>query len=231
MEKIIYSLFGIGNADLRSELPSKLANAGASNIRINVSDDAVAPADPLKQTRGEPLPDGIVQCWLPTTNPGMRQEIDAIVAGVADRFAAWLVAESQIIENEEHPAQAGERTHGFAQMAFLTLPENMDWQDWRKVWRDGHTQVAIDTQSNFEYVQNLIVEPLTENAPPFVAIVEECFPPEAMTNPLVFFDAVGDQEKFDRNLAAMMDSCARFITPGTIDVLPTSQYDFTYQSI
>jgi hypothetical protein len=45
-----------------------------------------------------------------------------------------------------------------------------------------------------------------------------------MTDPQAFFDAVGDDAKFQRNLATMMDSCSRFLDFDKIDVLPTSQY-------
>ena len=60
---------------------------------------------------------------------------------------------------------------------------------------------------------------------------EGAFPIEALTDPLVFFDArgrdgEGDQEKFETNLAIMMESCGRFIEPGTIDVFPSSQFCF-----
>ncbi|MNF11532.1 hypothetical protein D3C80_2127680 [compost metagenome] len=54
--------------------------------------------------------------------------------------------------------------------------------------------------------------------------MEEAFPPAAMTDPMAFFDAVGDQEKFQKNLGDMMESCNRFIDFDRIDVLPTSQY-------
>ena len=66
----------------------------------------------------------------------------------------------------------------------------------------------------------------TPDAPPYAAIVEECFPESALSDPFVFFDAVGDPDKFNANLATMMDSCDRFIDRGTIDVIPTSQYNF-----
>lgn len=225
MEKVIHSLYGVTRLDAAA-LAEKLREAGASQIRINLSDVDVAPAAQLAQKRGDSLPNAAVQFWLPSSNAEFRGDTDAILDAACSSRAAWLVAESTIIPNTDHPPQHGKRTYGFSQMAFLTLPDGQSWQDWRRIWRDSHTRIAIDTQSNFEYVQNLVVEPLTEGAPPFVAIVEECFPPEAMTDPTVFFDAAGDQAKFEANLKTMMDSCARFITPGTIDVLPTSQYDF-----
>ena len=92
------------------------------------------------------------------------------------------------------------------------------------MWHGHHTRVAIDTQDNFLYVQNVVVRALTHAAPGYDAIVEECFPAAAMTDPHAFFDAVGDDEKFQRNVAEMMDSCGRFIDFDKIDVVPTSQY-------
>lgn len=226
MEKIFCALWGAEPEKLLTELTAKLANSGARNIRVNIQDAAVGDGAGLIQSRGDPLPNAILQFWLLSSNVIFRNACDAIISEYCDRLDSWLVTESQIITNEKHPPQSEQRCAGFSQIAFLTLPPGMDWQEWRNVWRDYHTRVAIDTQSNFEYVQNLVVEPLTEEAAPYVAIVEECFPIEALTDPFVFFDAAGDQEKFDLNLAAMMESCGRFIAPGTIDVFPTSQYNF-----
>lgn len=227
MEKVIYTATTEDPID-PVPLAEALMMAGAMRVRVNRRDADVAPADPLIQRRGETLPDVVVQLWLDSANPMRRAGVDAVVAAHTklDGIAAWLVCESTIIANTTYPPERGKRTFGFAQMAFLTLPPDMAWADWRTIWRDSHTRIAIDTQSNFEYRQNLVVEPLSLTAPPFVAIVEECFPPEAMTDPLTFFDAAGDKAKFQANLKTMMDSCARFIAPGSIDVFATSQFDF-----
>ena len=228
MEKVIYAF-------KRSQLlePSAIADmakqVGARRVRVNLQDEAVAGGAQLIQSRGLELPDCVVQLWLQSSNIRYRAPLDEALRGISESLAAWLVSESTILENPA-PAPAGERTAGFAQLAFLTLPEELDWKRWRQIWRDSHTQVAIDTQSNFEYRQNLVVENLLDessgDAGDIVAIVEECFPAEALTDPLTFFAATGYPEEFRKNLDTMMESCARFITPGTIDVFPTSQYDF-----
>jgi hypothetical protein len=225
VEKIVCALWG-PSVTLLQTLPSALQDAGAHHIRINLRDDAVAPGEPLRQCWQDPQQDAVVQFWLPSANPIFTGPAFDSIAAHCDRFAAWLVTESTIIPNSQHPPTPGERTQGWSQMAFLTLPSRLTWDEWRRLWRDIHTKVAIDTQANFEYVQNLVVEPLTKDAPPYIAIVEECFPIEALTDPFVFFDAVGDQDKFDRNLATMMESCNRFIEFGTIDVIPMSQFNF-----
>lgn len=227
MEKLVYAL------ELKEPLaPHAIADltreAGGLRVRVNVRDEDVTAGENLVQSSGDALPNCVVQLWLPSSNPRFRSGLDEALGSIAITLAGWLVCESTIIENPDR-APSGERTAGFAQLAFLTLPEGLDWTDWRKIWRDSHTQIAIDTQSNFEYRQNLIVEKLIDNrqrGSDFVAIVEECFPKDALVDPMTFFAASGDPAKFKRNLDAMMESCARFITPGTIDVFPTSQYDF-----
>jgi hypothetical protein len=226
MEKIVTALWGVDNARLLAELPAALRAAGASGIRINIRDAAVAEGSSHIQTWQDPQQDAVVQFWLPSANEIFRMEIDGAIAAHCERFHAWLVAESTIIPNRDHPPVKGERTWGWSQASFINFRNDISHAEAVAVWHSHHTRVAIDTQSNFEYVQNLVVRPLTDGAPDYDAFVEECFPIEALSNPHVFFDAVGDQAKFEANLDAMMDSCGRFIQFGRIDIIPTSQYDF-----
>ena len=223
MEKIIAALWGADQAALLATLPTRLANAGASRIRINLADQDVAPAAALIQCWQSPQQNAVVQFWLPSANPLFREEVDAALASYCTHFHAWLVAESTIIPNTAHPA--GGRTWGWSQASFISFRTDLTHDEARTIWHNHHTRVAIDTQANFEYVQNLIVHPLTENAPDYDAFVEECFSPEAMTDPHAFFDAEGDEARFKANLDTMMDSCGRFIDFTRIDIIPTSQYD------
>jgi EthD domain len=226
MEKIVAALWGVDNAQLLAGLPAALKAVGARHIRINIRDEAVATGAGLIQTWQEPQQDTVVQFWLPSANAIFRGEADKAIAAYCSRFAAWLVAESTIIANQAHPPIPGTRTWGWSQASFINFRDDLERMEAIKVWHSHHTRVAIDTQSNFEYVQNLIVRPLTDDAPDYTAFVEECFPIEALTDPQAFFDALGDQPKFEANLNAMMDSCGRFIQFGRIDIIPTSQYDF-----
>lgn len=230
MEKVIAALWAKGdraafNAALRATLPAALHAAGASNIRLNLRDAEVGPAASLIQRWQAPQQDAVVQFWLPSANARFRTAIDAALAAHSARFALWLVVESTIIANTKYPPVAGERTYGWSQASFISFRPDLPHAEALAFWRGHHTRIAIETQANFEYVQNLIVEPLTPDAPSYNAFVEECFPPEAMDQPAAFFDAVGDEAKFRENLAAMMDSCGRFIDFTRIDIVPTSQFD------
>ncbi len=232
MEKIVCALWAgsVGReafaARLLSQLPNALRRAGATHIRLNLRDSEVSSGVALVQRWQEPQQDAVLQFWLPSANAIFRAEIDRLIADHCHHFAAWLVAESTIIPNNDYPPRSGERTWGWSQASFINFRDDLTHRDAVEIWHSHHTRVAIDTQSNFEYVQNLIVRPLTEGAPTYGAFVEECFPIAALTDPHAFFDAVGDQAKFEANLGAMMESCGRFIQFGRIDIMPTSQYDF-----
>lgn len=233
MEKVICLLWAEEGADrtqfnagLLSRLPVALAEAGASTIRLNLEDAECAAGAMLRQSRGLRQHDAVVQFWLPSANHLLRDPIDRVLDEACAAWHGWVVAESTIIPNTMHPAVSGARTAGWAQLAFLTLPARLSHDAWLDIWQDHHTLVAIETQANFEYMQNLVVRAITAGAPPYVAIVEECFAQSALTDPFAFFDAAGDPARFRANLDRMMESCDRFIDPGTIDVIPTGQYCF-----
>lgn len=231
MEKVVYVVWRERQTNpeeftrrLRGEVAEQLLALGARGLQVNVADAAVESAAGLRQANMQPLMDGTVSIWLDSAIAQFRRPFDQVIAGAVERMAAYLVTESVPIRNTRFPATLGERTHGFSQLAFLSRPPRLTHEAWLDIWHNRHTQVAIDTQDNFQYVQNVVVRALTRGAPAIDAIVEECFPPAAMTDPQSFFDAPGDEEKFRRNLAAMMESCNRFIDYDKIDVLPTSQY-------
>jgi EthD domain len=232
MEKVVAALWAgpdenreAFNARLLASLPKALIAAGASEVRLNLRDAEVEPAAALIQQWQNPQQDAVVQFWLPSSNAMFRQGIDAAISAHSHRFAAWLVAESTVIANTAHPVAIGQRGFGWSQASFISFRPDLSRAEAIAIWHAHHTRVAIETQSNFEYIQNLVVMPLTEGAPAYDAFVEECFPPEAMTSPHAFFDALGDEAKFHEHLGMMMDSCNRFIDFTRIDIIPTSQYD------
>ena len=233
MEKVICALWRTDgearepfNRRLLTALPAALHQSGAQHVRINLRDVDVDPAVGLIQRWQAPQQDAVVHYWLPTANAQFRGPVDAVIAQHCQSFAAWLVAESTIIANSAHPPSPGARTSGWSQASFITFRQDIPRDTAVRHWHSHHTRVAIDTQSNFEYVQNIVVRPLTDDAPAYDAFVEECFPAEAMTDPAAFFDAQGDEAKFAANVQAMNQSCAAFIDFSRIDIIPTSQFNF-----
>lgn len=232
MEKIIYALWRgsevpaqqLGRKLLDEIGPQLAQTKGVRGVRINLPDAQVQRAASLCRLTTQPPFDAVLQVWLDACHAKFRAPIDALCGREATRVAAWLVTESEVIRNRLHPSKDGTRTTGWSQVCFLQKPERLTHEQWLFAWQEQHTPIAIETQANFEYVQNLVARQLLGEPLPFSAMVEECFPENAMDDPQVFFDAVDDPEKFRRNTDAMMASCARFIDFERIDVLPTSQY-------
>jgi hypothetical protein len=230
MEKVVYILWRDPKADqqsfaraLRTEVSDRLLSGGVHGLQINVVDEAVAAGSHIHYGKTQPQMEAVLHVWLDSALPRFRQPIDEIVAGTCQRFAAYLTTEGQIIRNEKHAPAPGGRTFGWAQIGLSARPEHLTRDVWLDRWR-RHTEVAISTQPIFCYQQNAFVRALTPDAPHFDAMVEECFPMEAMSDPHVFFDAAGDEGKYQQNLKTMMDSVTSFADLDSADVFPTSQY-------
>jgi hypothetical protein len=165
----------------------------------------------------------VVGVWVDSAVDHLRAPYDVAIGAVAPGAAAYLVTESVPLRDLTATSPGG-RTEGMAQVAFLRRRPDLAHPEFLDIWLQGHTALAIDTQATFGYVQNVVVRALTADAPPWDGIVEELFPAEAMTDPHVFFDAVGDDERLAANQGAMIDSVSRFLDLGALDVVPTSRY-------
>jgi hypothetical protein len=233
MEKVLYLLMG-QSGDLASplgpggyeDLADAFRSRGGRRIQINVTDPSLGHPFGVEPDADADQIHAVVSMWVNSVE-GAR------VAGALPPFDAngWSWAGYLVTESEPTPLPPGTalgpdgRLPGFAQMVALSRPSNLSWAEWRRIWQGSHTAVAINTQSTLRYVQNVVVRPLTPGAPPFVAVVEECFPIEAVTDLHVFFDAVDDDAKLDRHMAAMSESCDRFMD-GAAPVTWTIEYQY-----
>lgn len=232
MEKVIYAISYAPDAAppdlgerLRGEVTARLLDLGALRTQVNVVDEDVAPAASLRMCSSSAPADAVVSVWVDSATPHLRAPFDDAVALVGGRQAGYLVTESVPMRNERHPVAPGERTPGMAQTVFFRRAPGLSDEAFLATWLGSHTQIAIDTQDTFSYVQNVVVRVLTPGAEPWDAIVEECFPAEAMTDPGAFFDAVGDPDRLAEHGRIMFESVQRFIDLSAIDVIPTSRYD------
>jgi len=231
MEKLLYPLWklpALSSDDFRDELLQQLAPKlsdleGVHGLRLCVADSAVAAAAGRRMESHAPAPDAMLSLWVDYA--GAAASWEPLIDGYVDRKCGYLVAEAEPLVNQQmHPSKPGERVYGMCHVVFMSSPAAMDTQEWLAVWKDSHTQIAIDTQSTFGYRQNLVVRQLSDDAVQCHAIVEENFPPEAMTSDHAFYASGGDEALLKKNMSAMMESCSRFIDFAQIDVLPMSEY-------
>jgi hypothetical protein len=206
------------------QLGPQLANlAAVHGLRMTVADSAVAAAAARRIESHTPVPDAVLSLWVDFAGAAALWEplIDAHVS----RRTGYLVAEAEPLVNQQaHSCAPGERMHGMCQVVFMSRPAQQDRNEWLNVWKDSHTQVAIDTQATFGYRQNLVVSNLTDETLVCDAVVEENFPPEAMVSDHAFYGSGGDDVVLQQRMTAMIESCARFIDFEKIDVIPMSEY-------
>ena len=230
MEKLIYPLWKQADNeadDFRDELLAELAPAlcespAVRGLRLCVADSAVALAADRRMENTGSVPDAVLSVWVDYAGQALSFEplIDAHVSA----RGCYLVAEAEpLVSRHTHPGAPGERVYGMCHVVFMDPPAELDREEWLAIWKDSHTQVAIDTQSTFGYRQNVVVRALGDTRPCH-AIVEENFPPEAMDSDHAFYATGGDEELLQRNMTAMIESCSRFIDLAHIDVLPMSEY-------
>ncbi len=231
MEKTVYVLWkkkGTSEPDFKQQLledvSRQLLNLNIKKLSVCIDDERVKPAAPLRQINIFSPINAIISVWLDTSLN--RGPIESVISSVVDQFAGYLVTESEPIVNTRHRVPPGEPTPGMHQVVFLMKKDDLDYNEYLRLWQESHTQVGIDTQSTFHYIQNVIVRPLTEDAPQWHGIVEEGFPEEAMTDQSVFFDAAGDSEKLENNRALMVESVLRFLDLEKINVIPMTEYVF-----
>lgn len=231
MEKLVYVLWKRPEDSplsfkqrMLGEVAQTILQLGVRGLTFNLADELAEYAQGIRITRMPDPISGTVSVWLDTHL--RRAPVEDTLTGATARTAGYLVVESVPIVNTTHVAPRGERTPGITTVAFLEKPERLTHEAWRTQWQEHHTQVAIETQSTFSYIQNLVVRPLTPGAPPWAAIVEEGFPAEAAVNPEVFYDAVGSPEKLKENQQRMIESCGKFIDFDRIESHPMSTYVF-----
>jgi len=224
MEKLIYAVWKrdeITPRDFRHAILGDTAKAllglGVRGLAVNLADDLAVQGLRIERLN----PTGTVGVWLDTALD--RGPVERALAAATVRIAGWLVLESVPLVNTKHVVPPGERIPGLYNVAFLEKPDALGYDEWLSRWQGGHTTVAIETQSTFAYVQNVLARPVTPDAPPWTAIVEEAFPAEAATDPMVFY-AASTPEQLATNQQRMMDSCARFIDFTRIETHPMSAY-------
>ncbi len=230
MEKLTYLLWSeesVSGPDafrdrLLDALPGVLAQNGAMQLKISVTDSDVAAGRALHL--GAQAPDAFVSFWLECCQD--RGPTEAVLSNLCGRMAGYLVVESHPLRTETPDGGIGKRMPGFSLVGCIEPKEGVSHAEFVEIWERVHRDVAIDTQSTFSYVRNEVVRPLTEGAPAWAGVVEEGFPLDALEAPRAFYDAVGDEAKYRKNLELMMESCNAFLSIEKVDSHPMSEYRF-----
>lgn len=192
------------------------------HAKLLVTDSEVAAG--AKRHLGQLRPDGTVTAWFHCIED--RTSFEAALLPHCEKIHSYLVVESTPIRFETAPS-APQRCPGYTGVVCIAPPAHLPHDEFLRIWREEHGTVAIETQSTFSYIRNEVVRALTDNAPPWAAIVEEMFPIEALDDDDIFFDGQGDPARRTENFKRMFESVSRFIDLEVIDSHPMSEYRFT----
>lgn len=200
-----------------------LAITSVRALKLCIVDEHVAAAAPYRMVNlFETAFDGVILIW--TDAASGRDELEAVFKDYFSHFHGYLVTESEQIPPSGTPTTPGQRTTGMNEIVFLRKPDRLAYEEWLSIWQDSHTPVAIETQSTFGYRQNVVIRPLTADAPAIDAIIEENFPEKAIASRAAFYDAEHDPALYHSREQIMIESCARFIDFDKLDCIPTSEY-------
>jgi hypothetical protein len=229
MEKLVYVLWKspgasaveFSNAMLGEVCPS-IERLGVHGLTVNLADEAIGDAVSARLTRLDPALDGTLNFWLDSADD--RGPYEQAIARATSRSAGYLVVESVPLVNRTQRAEPRERTPGINMIACLERPDRMAWDAWIDHWHGHHRKVALETQCTFHYVRNVVVRALTAGAPAWSGIVEEGFPAEAVTDPMIWYRGDGSADVMKRNLKRMVDSCQAFLDLDRVESHPLSEY-------
>lgn len=198
------------------QLLADLRAAGLTHVQLNVDDEAVADAQLRLSTRPAPM-QVVASVWT--------EDVEAALAVLSPVADVWEVEERRRLEPPVVPD--GQVEHWMANLAFLRRPAEMDHAEWLAYWMDHHTQIAIDTQDTYGYVQNIVVATLTNHpgrdAQRVTGIVEELFTPEAKTDQHAFYGSGGDADELRRRMVEMGRSVQKFGASTDLDLVPSSR--------
>jgi hypothetical protein len=204
---------------IRGPVADELLDLGVDGLAVNVRDSAVRDSLMTLTTLAPPVA-AVISIWTQQSYGMQITTAIDVLAHHCDSVAAYLVTESVPMAPPDH---FGERCPGLANVALLRRPPDLDHATWLRRWQIDHTPVAIDTQATFGYTQNVVVRPLTPDAPIVDGIVEELFPDAATTDLHAFFGAADDADLQDR-MTRMVASTSAFGATENIDTVPTSRF-------
>jgi hypothetical protein len=229
MEKLVYIIWkepAVPVAQFKEALlttvATRLIERGTHRLSVNLADEFVAHATTARLTKFDPPPAGAISFWLDLADDRGPYE-DALRAATS-RAEGYLVVESVPLVNTTHIAPIGERTPGINIVTCIEKPDRLTYDAWLELWHVEHRKVALETQSTFAYVRNVVVRALTPGAPPWAGIVEESFPSEAVTDPMVWYQAGGSRDTLRHNMKRMMDSVQAFLDIDRVESHPMSEY-------
>jgi hypothetical protein len=197
-------------------------------LQVNIDDDrAQVPSPAPKLPFSTPFV-AQVNLWLEDIE--QRSAAEEILREAGFELAGYHVDEQLYTEYGENPHAArrdwadGARSPGVMMITALKRPRRLSKDEWMRRWFGRQSPLSEAMQPRARYVRNVVLAPLTSNAPAYEGLVEEVFPsPRHITDPYLFYGARNALE-LAGNMARMLGSVASFLPLWDITTVTMSEY-------
>lgn len=196
-----------------------------ARLQLCVADEHSDVRGPSPFSPGDVDPVALVSAWTDAPD-----DVLAPLREAGFTAHAWEVESDVYTDYGEHPAFGprdwpdGERSPTVTSVNFLERPASMELDEWIARWRGRMSPVSAELQPRVRYVRNLLLEPLTEGAPEWQAIVEEVWPtPRHVANPFLFYGA-GNPFTLAANMTRVLAAVMSFIRPWRVRAVMMSEY-------
>lgn len=211
------------------EVGRALLATDARALTIDVDDDASQIPPPAPQPDGEVPIRAIVSLWLDCYD--RRERAETILRDACDRIAGYTVVESLYRDyggnrwSKARDWPDGVRSPGPLTVAVFEQHPDFEFDDWIRFWHERQSPMSEAIQPRTRYVRNAVFRAITDDAPPYRAIVEEAWPSaESITDPMQFFCGGGDPERLKANIETMVETTMAFIPYETMRNLTLSEW-------
>lgn len=179
MEKLVFlldrgTLPGTLQHFLVNDGLTALRKAGARHLVINIADldREVSTAAPQRIAGPWDALGAVVSLW--TESVDSHPDLAAALAGSGCEIHGYLVTES-VPQSCDANWPEGERRPGVTQFTAHGKPDAVSEKAFFQNWAE-HTTLSFQLHPDrWSYVRNAVARPLTENAPPYRALVQEHF--------------------------------------------------------
>jgi hypothetical protein len=175
----------------REVLAPRILAAGVAGLSLQVADEHARVRSPSPFPLFGRRAVAVVNVW--TDSP--EQVLD-ILRGERMEVHAWRSDESVYRDYGDNAHSGprewpdGERSPGITLVSLLERPASLSTEEWLSRWHGVMSPISERIQPRTRYVRNHLVAALTEDAPAFEGLVEECWPsPRHLTDPWLFYGA------------------------------------------
>lgn len=197
---------------LVDQVAPDLLALGVTRLTVTVADEAADVPGPNPFTPAG-MPVALVNLWVDQAACGEAAIGRLSAAGFV--VAAYEVEESVPTDygDNDHAAPRdwpdGVRSPGVTAVTLLERPPSLSRDEWLHRWHGRMSEVSGRIQPRTRYVRNVVVRPLTPEAPPWEGIVEEVWPsPRHVSDPFLFYGAANPWQLITHSLqilAAVMN--------------------------